>query len=342
VLGFQVANGFDPKRVIQGYLPKDEESRGYAVLMEWSNLEYRPKGRRRPRAAEPVRICVIQYQMRKVDGFAEFAKQTEYFVDVAANYGSDFAVFPELLTTQLLSCIDAPDPPSGVRKLAEYTDDYIEHFCDLAVRYNTNILGGTHFIEEEGRIYNVAFLFRRDGTIERQAKVHVTPNERRWWGVSPGREIRVIDTDAGKVAINICYDVEFPEMARIAVDNGARILFVPFCTEDRQGYLRVRYCAQARAVEDQVYVVTAGTVGNLPDTPNMDIQYAQSAIFTPSDFSFPRDGIAAETTPNVETVIIGDIDLEVLRRHRHSGTVVQLMDRRHDLYGVVAKDVEGA
>ena len=153
-----------------------------------------------------------------------------------------------------------------------------------------------------------------------------------------GDGLRVLDTDEGMIAILVCYDVEFPEMARAAVERGAKILFVPYCTEDRQGHLRVRYCAQARAVENQVYVVTAGTVGNLPEVENMDIQYAQSAVLTPSDFAFPRDGIAAEASPNVETVVMADLDLEVLRRNQRAGSVRQLQDRRKDLYQVLMRE----
>ena len=115
---------------------------------------------------------------------------------------------------------------------------------------------------------------------------------------------------------------------------GANIIFTPFCTEDRQGYLRVRYCAQARAIENQIYTVISGTVGNLPETENMDIQYAQSGIFAPSDFEFARDGIVGETSPNLEMVLIGDVDLEILRRQRQDGTVKHLKDRRHDVYRV--------
>ena len=100
------------------------------------------------------------------------------------------------------------------------------------------------------------------GQLRNQAKIHATPNERKWWGIPEGNEIKVFDTDCGKIAIQICYDIEFPELARIAVDKGANIIFVPFCTDDRQGYLRVRYCAQARAIENQVYTCIAGTVGN--------------------------------------------------------------------------------
>ncbi len=333
VLGFQLKQDFRPLRVLEDYLPGDEESSGKALLMEWRNLEYRPPGRRHQKASHPVRICVIQYQLRKVNGWEDFARQTEYFVDVAANYKSDFAVFPELLTTQMLSCVDEKRPAEAVRSIPKYTEQYIEHFTELAVGYNVNILAGTHIIENaDGHLENVAFLFKRDGTIEQQSKLHVTPNEARWWGIQGGKELRVIETDVGPIAINICYDAEFPELGRLAADKGARILFVPYCTEDRQGHLRVRYCAQARAVENQMFVVTAGTVGNLPDSANMDIQYAQSGVFTPSDFNFSRDGVAAEASANVETVVVADVDLEMLRRARRTGSVRQLADRRHDLY----------
>jgi predicted amidohydrolase/ribosomal protein S18 acetylase RimI-like enzyme len=347
VLTFQMNNEFVVKRVIPDYLPRDGESRGNAVLMEWPNIDYQPKLRRHLKTSLPVRVCVIQYQMRKINGFEDFAGQCEYFVDVASNYDSDFAVFPELLTTQLLSFLEEKSPYAAARELAAFTDQYVELFAGLAVSYNINIIAGTHFIKGDGEgegddLYNVAFLFKRDGTIEKQYKIHVTNNERRWWGTRGGDVVRVFNTDKGKIGIQICYDVEFPEMSRIQTEMGARLIFVPFCTEDRQGYLRVRNCAQARAIENQVYTVIAGTVGNLPDTENMDVQYAESAVFTPSDFSFPRDGIAGECTPNVETVIVTDLDLEVLRRHRRSGTVMQLRDRRSDLYALkVSKKARG-
>ncbi len=141
----------------------------------------------------------------------------------------------------------------------------------------------------------------------------------------------------GKIAIPICYDVEFPEFARIATEKGAKILFVPFNTEDRQGYLRVRYSAQASAIENQVYTVIAGAVGNLSHVANMDIQYAQSGIFSPSDITFPKDGIVGECNPNIETVIVVDVDLELIRRNRINGTVTQLKDRRTDLYEIKLK-----
>ncbi len=168
--------------------------------------------------------------------------------------------------------------------------------------------------------------------------MHITPSERRWWGVSPGAKLQVLETDRGKIAIMVCYDIEFPELCRMAVRRGAQILFCPFNTNERYGYLRVRYCAQARCIENHIYVVTAGCTGNLPNVPNADVHYAQSGVYTPSDVMFSRDGVGAETTPNIETVVVHDIDIEMLRRHRLEGTTQNWHDRRRDLYRVVTSD----
>src|SRR5690606_17915391 len=109
-------------------------------------------------------------------------------------------------------------------------------------------------------------------------KIHPTPNEKFWWNIKGGDELSVINTDCGPVGVLICYDSEFPELARHLADQGANIIFIPFLTDERQSYNRVRYCAQARAIENQCYVAMAGNVGNLPRVQNMDIHYAQSCI----------------------------------------------------------------
>jgi predicted amidohydrolase len=132
----------------------------------------------------------------------------------------------------------------------------------------------------------------------------------------------------------ICYDVEFPELSRILSDRGMDILFVPFLTDTQNGYSRVRNCAQARAIENECYVAIAGSVGNLPKVHNMDIQYAQSMVFTPCDFSFPTNGIKAEATPNTEMILIADVDIDLLRELNQFGSVRNKKDRRHDIYQI--------
>jgi predicted amidohydrolase len=73
-------------------------------------------------------------------------------------------------------------------------------------------------------------------------------------------------------------------------------------------------------------------VGNLPFVENADIHYAQSGIYSPCDIPFSRDGIAAEATANIGQVVMHDLDLEVIRRHRIGGTTQNWRDRRTDLY----------
>ncbi len=335
VLTAQLSNGFAVKGLIPNYLPSDDQSCGYATYLEWTNLDYHAGAKRRFHSVvEPVRICVVQYELRTISSFEEFMKQGEFFVDTASDYKSDFVLFPELFTTQLLSCVEATRPGQAARQLAEFTPQFLDMFIDMAVRYNINIIGGSQFVIENETLYNVSYLFRRDGTIGKQYKIHITPSERKWWGVQPGDRVEVFDTDCGPIAIQICYDIEFPELTRIAAKKGAQIIFVPFNTDTRHGYLRVRHCAQARCVENHLYVAIAGCTGNLPFIENSDIHYAQSGIYTPADVEFARDAIAAECNPNVETVIIHDLDFEQLRRHREAGSVQNWNDRRLDLYRV--------
>jgi predicted amidohydrolase len=205
----------------------------------------------------------------------------------------------------------------------------------LAKRYGIIIIGGSTPRIDGDKLYNVAGTYLPDGTTVQQPKLHVTPNERKWWGISGGHRLVVIETPKAKIGVMICYDIEFPEASRHLADAGAEIIFVPFCTENRQGYLRVRYCAAARAIENQVFVALAGNIGNLPDVENMDVNYGQAAVLTPSDFAFARDGIQAEADSNEETLLICDVDLNDLTEAQHGGTVTPRLDRRLDLFRLV-------
>jgi hypothetical protein len=191
VLTAQLANGFMLKQLVPNYFPGDSDSRGYATFLEWTNLDYSPRERRQFRAVAPVRIAVVQYEMRRVASFEEFGRNCEYFIDVASDYKSDFVLFPELVTNQLLSLVEAHRPGLAARELARFTEPYLELFTRLAIKYDVNVIGGSHFTAEDDLLYNVSYLFRRDGTIGKQYNLHITPNERRWWGVVPGDRMNV-------------------------------------------------------------------------------------------------------------------------------------------------------
>lgn len=286
-----------------------------------------------PVLSRPVRVCGIQYCLRPVADFAAFAAQVEAYVDVGDDYDSDIVLFPELLGAQLLSCV-APDlaPDAAMRALADtYCQPFEDLFRRLAQEYDRILVAGTHPRRTEGGgLQNVASVFVPGHPPVHQPKLHLTPTERRIWRFDAGHELRVIETDFGRFGVTICYDVQFPEVARLMAEQGVQLLLVPYLTDDRRGYSRVTTCARARAVENQIYVATAGMTGSLPLITDLTAQFAQSGVYTPADFAFPMDGIATEAAPNAEMVIVADVDLALLDHARARGSVLNHQDAAQD------------
>ena len=332
VLNFQIANDFHPTKVIKGYLEGDEASGEFAILMEWDNIYYQKPTKKAVTKKKNVRLGLIQWQMRPYKDLDELLNQAEYFIDAVAGYRSDFVLFPEFFNAPLMAKDNHLSTPEAIRELAKHTKAIVDKFSEFSISYNINIISGSMPEMRDGGLYNVGYLCRRDGTVERYEKLHVTPDEAKVWGMQGGNQIKAFDTDCGKIGILICYDSEFPELSRLLADEGMDILFVPFLTDTQNGYSRVRHCSQARAIENECYVAIAGSVGNLPNVENMDIQFAQSMVFTPCDFSFPTNGIKAEATPNTEMILIADVDIDLLRELNQFGAVKNLRDRRKDLF----------
>lgn len=332
VLDFQLSNDFHPIKVLKGYLEGDEASQEYAVLLEWDNIYYEEPSKKPMAIKKVVRLGLVQWQMRPYKNMDELMRNAEYFVDAVSGYRCDFALFPEFFNAPLMAEYNHLSEPEAIRKLAGHTEEIADQFSKLAIGYNINIITGSMPEFHQNRLLNVGYLCRRDGSMERYEKIHVTPDEAKVWGMQGGSQLRAFDTDCGKIGILICYDSEFPELSRLLADEGMDILFVPFLTDTQNGYSRVRHCAQARAIENECYVAIAGSVGNLPNVHNMDIQFAQSMVFTPCDFAFPTTGIKAEATPNTEMILIADVDLDLLRELNQKGSVRNLKDRRTDLF----------
>lgn len=336
VLNFQISNDFHPVRVLKDYLEGDKASGEFAVLMKWDNIFYEEEEEEpTPQSTKSVvRLGLIQWQMRSYSGMEDLMHQVEYFVDSVAGYHCDFALFPEFFNAPLMAAYNHMSEPDAIRELAKHTKEIRDRMAQLSISYNINIITGSMPEIVNGKLYNVGYLCERDGTVSRFEKLHVTPDEAKVWGMVNGNKLQTFDTDCGKIGVLICYDVEFPELSRLLADEEMDILFVPFLTDTQNGYSRVRLCAQARAVENECYVAIAGSVGNLPKVHNMDIQYAQSAVFTPCDFAFPSNGIKAEATPNTEMILVADVDIDLLRELHSHGAVRNLKDRRKELYSV--------
>jgi len=279
-------------------------------------------------AAEKVRVASVQYYIRPIGSYEEFRGQVEALVGTAADYGCRLVVFPEYFTIQLLTTLGETQRPVSqqIRDLAGQLPRYLETFSELAREKSIYIVAGSIPVLDDDDVYNESYLFAPSGEHGVQGKLHITRWETEDWRIQPRDRLKIFETDFGRLAINICYDVEFPELARVAARHGVSVLVVPSCTDERQGFLRVRYCAQARAIENQLYVVHSSTVGSLPRVPAVSLNYGQASILTPSDFAFARDGILAEGLPNQESMVIGDLNLRILLESRETGTVLPLRD----------------
>ena len=287
-----------------------------------------------------LRVAAAQYFIRPVRTFDAFAEQVESVVETAADYKCRVVVLPEYTSMQLASLADDIGRPIDelVRFVTGYRDQVVELLQDLARAHGIYVLGGTIPVAEGDVVYNDAYLVAPSGDVGVQGKLHATRFEKEGWLVSARNQLKVFETDFGRVAIAVCYDVEFPELVRAAAFEGVHLLLVPSCTDDRLGFLRVRYCAHARAIENQLYVVHSPTVGGLPRVTDMSMNYGSAAIITPSDFAFARDGILAEGIHGQETVVVGELDMDAIEQSRTFGTVLPLNDSRHT--AALARDIE--
>lgn len=280
-----------------------------------------------------IRTGVVQWEARAFPHFDDFCHEAEAYIRALNVYKPDFVLFPEYFSL----CLASKASHGSDRQMLEYVAGFTEKlrvaFQRWAETYQVNIIAGSMPLLRDGHLYNVSYLCHRDGRCDAYEKTHLTPFEH-YWEMKAGDQLGVFETDCGPVGLLICYDVEFPEAARKLALQGARILFVPYQTDTVHGCNRVRFCAQARAVENECYVVTAGLVGNMPQLPLVEFQYARSAVFAPADHFFPTGGIVQQATVNCPTAFYTELDVHLLQRLHTSGSVRTLSDRRPDLYQI--------
>ncbi len=335
--------GFQVKKV-QLDITEDFSSLNYSTYLEMLNPDFNIAKKRISSAIVPnrqarrIRVCAAQYNMRPIQRWEDLENSVEFFVNAAEAYHCHFLLLPEYVTYQVFSYMKGLDMDGMVQEMVALTDRYIEMFCRFSQKYKLYIIGGSHPVLRDGSLYNAAHLFTPTGNVYTQDKLHITSVERAEWNIQPGTNIRIFHTPLARIAIQICYDIEFPEVSRLLTLAGVEVIFVPYYTEEKKAYYRVRHCAQARAVENFVYVVITGSVGNMRTEIGSFMNYSQAAILTPSDFSFPEMGVEGEADPNVEAIVVSELALYALAQQRHVATVRQLHDRRPDIYDLRAKN----
>lgn len=281
-----------------------------------------------------VRVGIVQWQMRDYGSREALVRHALHFLDTLADAGAQLVLFPEFFSVPLLAPAGTRSPRAAMEALADDTPPILDALAARAVVRGTWVVAGSLPVRDGAQLRNTAFVLAPDGSRHAQDKLHVTPNEHALWGIAGGDALLTLDTPLGRLGVLVCYDVEFPEAARVLAARGVDILCVPSWTDIRAGFLRVQRCAAARAIEGECYVLLAGSTGYLAGPAGIDSQYAQSAVFSPADIPFPPDAVLAQADANVEQYLVADLDLSLLDALRARGAVRNAADRRHDLFAV--------
>lgn len=276
-----------------------------------------------------LRVAAAQYTIGAPADFTSFAERVDERVATAARMGAQCALLPEYLALEAAAAQVQDVRADFVRSLhalQAIREDYLALARELATRHSIHLVAGTFLVEiDAGRFRNRAWFASPDGVLAFQDKLILTGFERASGVIEPGDALKVFDTELGRIAIDVCYDIEFPLHARTQVEAGARLLLVPSCTDTAAGANRVRIGCQARALENQVYVACAVTAGEAAWSPALDMNTGNAAIFTPVDRGFPSDGVAAQALPEVDWAC-ADIDLDMLEHARGEGQVANHAD----------------
>ncbi len=277
-----------------------------------------------------VKIASAQYDISFLDNWPQYQSKTERWVAEAAEQDAKILLFPEYASMELTSLFDKTVYSSLSKQLAAMQslhDDYLDLFRGLARKYQCIIQAGTFPVKMESGAYrNRAYLFMPDARVDYQDKLMMTRFENEQWLIQKGEKLKCFDTEYGKIAINICYDSEFPMLARKQVEAGANLILVPSCTDTLAGYHRVKIGCQARALENQCYVVQSALVGEAPWSEAVDVNIGASAIYTPVDRGFPDNGILAAGKLNAVQWVIAEISLDACATVREQGQVFNYRD----------------
>jgi predicted amidohydrolase len=274
-----------------------------------------------------IRAAVANWKLRSIRSDSHFWSHIQEFLIQANDDGAELVVLPELFCLELLHLepkVSAEDAPKYLVQYSEAIEDWLQR---MAMNSGMVIVGGSHFkADDEGDLLNVCPIAFPDGQVHFQEKNKLTVYERSDWGLRAGSGLENLP---GRLGVTVCYDSEFPEGSRVLAENGVLIQCVPAWTETRRGFQRVRWSCQARAIENQVFVLHSSLVGDIGREPAPE-SYGTSAILCPSMAPFPMEAVLAETRLNEDGLVVASLDVDALFASRNEGEVTNWQDRCSD------------
>ncbi|NOU96755.1 hypothetical protein GC093_26560 [Paenibacillus sp. LMG 31456] len=292
-----------------------------------------------------MKVASSQYRARKLKSIQDFEDHVRWHVQSAKEQGAELLLLPEFFAIELITLHSFEiRNTADITKIfewfgKEYTS-YLKQLCgSLAKEYQITLAAGTHFTYhvEDGCYYNTAFLFAPDGVVFEQNKIH--PSYEMVYNkelTTPGKKLDIFEINGVKYGIAICYDNSFPEVARILSQMGADVILAPTACLDEWGQSRNILFAQARASENQVYVINSHLIGAIPFPNHIPYGFTftgKSGIYSPiQPMIGTANAIVSQGEANVEMVVVGDIDLDYLKFIRENGHNRNRTDMRTSFY----------
>ena len=277
-----------------------------------------------------LHIAAAQFPVTAAEDWAALERLLDRWVGEAAAQGAELLVFPEYAAMTAAAFMPPVSPSEQLAAELAFVADLHADWCalhaELARRHRVHLLAGSGPVHVGKGYRNRAVLCAPNGRQGAQDKWTMTRFEAEQWGVSGGDTLKVFETALGRLAVCICYDIEFPLLARAQVEAGATVLLAPSCTDTAAGYSRVRVGAQARALENQCMVVQAPLVGDAPWSTSVDINVGAAGIYSPPDRGLPDDGVLAKGEWNRTQWLHVEVDLERLAAVRRDGQVFNHRD----------------
>jgi predicted amidohydrolase len=318
-------------------------------------------------SAEIARVASAQYSIEQFASWDALEAKAAKWVAEAANAGAKLLAFPEYASLEVAGLAERRGPERRSRErhllgplpvqlgdrrefpsllwvtqaIQPLIARYLSLFAALAVRHRVYILAGSMPIQHsDGSLANRAYLIAPDGSMAWQDKMVLSRWERERWKMRRGEEVRVFDTELGPIGINICYDVEFPIVARRQAEARARIILAPCCCDSLRGYYRVRVGARARALENQAYVIQTAAIGDAHWLPEFGRLVGFSAVYAPPDLGPRESGVVAQGQGESPKWVYGDIDLTAIDRIRGDAVIANVEEwTAHTKIGAAVRGV---
>jgi predicted amidohydrolase len=261
-----------------------------------------------------MNLALAQYPITYHKTFGDWQIHTEKWVAQAAEQGADLLVFPEYGAMELVSTFSIEiqsDLQAQLIALQPLLPAFQACYRDLAAKYKTVMVAPSFPVWLNTGYVNRAYVYSSKGE-GYQDKWFMTRFEDEIWKISSGEKLAtVFETDWGRFGVQICFDTEFPVGAQALMQAGVDLIVAPSCTETIRGATRVHVGARARAMEQQIYIGVAQTIGEALWSPAVDINYGYAAVYSSPEHLLPEEGVLALGKPNEPQWLLQPLEFQL-------------------------------